>query len=422
MSNFTIRFNEFTVHTRQWLAENERHAQVILAKAQENSVHPKCECTKNLPAFYVAKRNKYYLAKMPGTGKLHNPSCPSFELDGQVRGLNAYEKNVIKLNSDGMLAVKIQTPFSHRRVDRNERVSWGHSAVPSLSKTSQKQESMSLSGLLAVLWEEAELNRWYPLFAGKRSWGVVRNRLTQAAENLVAKRTQLSSILFIPESFRTERKDDIDAKRKERFNSIMKFSNGKTQYMVVIGRVRMFEIGSESISIRLAQQGNNVVYWGEQYIAKKIASSGLQEAMLDNDGDTKVMVMMVISRDTRDALMIRDIGFLEIDDHYLPCKSKEDSDEDAVITKLLIDNDRDFIKTMPYDPSTNNVYPDFMLLDTGDKPMPMAIFHSFASEDILEARHVERKKWESEYGAAWIWNIEHHKKIHPVMPIKHKKE
>jgi hypothetical protein len=416
MSDFLIRFNEYTVHTRQWLDDHDRETQVILAKAKENDVHPRCECTKASPSFYIAKRSKFYLAKMPGTGKLHNPACTSFELDGDVRGLNAYEKSVVKLNSDGMLAIKIHAPFSHKRVDRNERVTLGSNTIPSVQAQHQKQEAMSLSALLAILWEQAELNRWYPLFAGKRSWGVVRKRLAEASENIVAKRTQLSSILFIPESFKLDRKDEIDSRRKERFNSIMRHQNGKTQYMVAIGRIRNIEVNDKSVSIRLAQQGNNVVYWGEKFIATKIESSGCMDVLNDAD-DQKVMVIMIINRDDRDALMIRDIGFLQIDDHFLPSKTAED----VVITKVLIEGERDFIKTMPYDTTNDNVYPDFMLLDTGLKPTPLAIFHAFASEDTLDARHKAKTRWEAEYNTSWIWNIEHHDKTYPKIPFKQEK-
>ena len=86
-----------------------------------------------------------------------------------------------------------------------------------------------------------------------------------------------------------------------------------------------------------------------------------------------------------------------------------------------IEGERDFIKTMPYDTTNDNVYPDFMLLDTGLKPTPLAIFHAFASEDTLDARHKAKTRWEAEYNTSWIWNIEHHDKTYPKIPFKQEK-
>ena len=63
-----------------------------------------------------------------------------------------------------------------------------------------------------------------------------------------------------------------------------------------------------------------------------------------------------------------------------------------------------------------------VVLDTGAKPMPLAVFHPFASEDTLDARHKASNTWVAQYGKCWIWNIEHHGKDHPQLPIKLQKE
>jgi len=54
MREYAIQFNEYTAHTRQWLVKYEDEAQAIFRKAKESGERPKCTCTINQPAFYIA--------------------------------------------------------------------------------------------------------------------------------------------------------------------------------------------------------------------------------------------------------------------------------------------------------------------------------------------------------------------------------
>ena len=59
----------------------------------------------------------------------------------------------------------------------------GRSAAPAADGDSDSVASggtkLSLRGLLHYLWDQAELTRWHPGFAGKRTWGTVRSHLLQ---------------------------------------------------------------------------------------------------------------------------------------------------------------------------------------------------------------------------------------------------
>ena len=72
---------------------------------------------------------------------------------------------------------------------------------------------LSLRGLLHYLWDEAELTRWDPRFAGRRSWATVRHHLLQAAEGKVVGARPLRQRLYVPEVFSAERRDEIRARR-----------------------------------------------------------------------------------------------------------------------------------------------------------------------------------------------------------------
>lgn len=414
MSN-SIRFDDSTVFARDYLLENEGQAQLILGKYKALGVHPICECTANKPAMYIAKRSVYYLAKMPGTGSSHAPSCPSFEIITNDSGKAGYESNVIKSNSNGTLSLKLYAPLSHKVVQREDGGSTGESnAIPSEKPKSDKEEAMTLNSLLAVLWEEAELNRWAPYFDGKRSWGVVRRRLLVAADNMIAKRTYLKDILHIPEPFNPNSIDEIDARRKEQFDNIMKRSGKNTRYMLVVARIRKINIQDNIVSIRLSQQGENIVYWGGKSIAKKVDRANLNE-LLDTDtktADEYLMTVMVVTRDGNKALSILDIGFLRVDKNYIPHYSQDDIE----LKEALIEQGRFFIKTLRYDTSSDITPPDYMLVDTGDSPTPLTISPAYASEELMMALFKAKKSWSENYSAYWEWDIAMKGRDIPALP------
>ena len=76
------------------------------------------------------------------------------------------------------------------------------------------------------------------------------------------------------------------------------------------------------------------------------------------------------------------------------------------MTEKLIMEDHKFIKTMRFDGSKNTVYPDYLLVDNPSRPTPMAIFRTFASENVVEQRHLAINRWKQKYGQYWIWDME----------------
>lgn len=405
MSLSRIRFDSETSIPRDWLLDNEEKAQRLLAKYRNSDATPYCECSDNNPGMYIAHRSRYYLARNPGTGSLHSPTCPSFELDQAESGKTSYENNVIRSKGDGTMSLKILTPLSQKAVDRSESEESDIDAKvppPAEKKASERREGMSLSGLLAYLWEEAELNRWYPNFAGHRNWFIARKRLMDAAQRIVTKRLNLSDVLYLPEPFKMSDKDEIEERRKTAYDRIMKNTSSTSKYMVVIGLVRKLNIQSDSVSIMLAHQKDTLKYWGKKHIVRKLEATPVAKIAEDENSNLIVYTLMVVSRDENEVLHIRDIGFLPVDLRMLPCYTKEDF---KLSEKLVIENRR-FIKTLRYDGFRNKVLPEHFLVDAGEKPIPLAIYRTFAPEAEIEERFESQKRWKDNYGHYWIWDIE----------------
>ena len=74
--------------------------------------------------------------------------------------------------------------------------------------------------------------------AGKRSWYVIRKYLMQAAEDKMAKGASLADILYIPESFNAEKKNEITQRRIAHMGKAAATVKGSRRLMIVIGVVK----------------------------------------------------------------------------------------------------------------------------------------------------------------------------------------
>src|SRR3546814_18692563 len=73
--------------------------------------------------------------------------------------------------------------------------------------------------------------------SGKRSWGVIRKYILQAAADKTAKGAGLSDLIFIPEPFYPERQAEIAQRRIARVMKVTAASNGAakaTQTPVIV--------------------------------------------------------------------------------------------------------------------------------------------------------------------------------------------
>ncbi|MCC7458051.1 MAG: DUF1173 family protein [Nitrospira sp.] len=154
-----------------------------IAAAHAAHQRPRCLCLVGGVEMYVARlagSNEGYIVKrMPDTGCQHAPDCPSYEPPPEASGLGQVLGSAITEDpATGETTLKLDFPMSKIA---------GRSTMPTAGGDSDSVASsgtrLSLRGLLHYLWDQAELTRWQPGFAGKRSWGTVRRHLLQAAEH-----------------------------------------------------------------------------------------------------------------------------------------------------------------------------------------------------------------------------------------------
>ncbi|WP_430421425.1 DUF1173 domain-containing protein [Methylibium petroleiphilum] len=207
------------------------------AVADAHAAHqrPRCMCLVEGVEMYVARLGEGFIVKrMPDTGSHHAPDCPSYEPPAEFSGLGQVLGSAITEDpATGETTLRLDFPLTKMP---------GRSTVPptgdegdSVSSTGTR---LSLRGLLHYLWDQAELTRWHPGFAGKRTWATVRRHLLQAAEHKLARGDALRARLYVPEPFSIDERDAIKARRLAQWQTAVPSPASAQQLMLLIGEVK----------------------------------------------------------------------------------------------------------------------------------------------------------------------------------------
>jgi hypothetical protein len=185
-----------------------------IADAHATHQRPRCMCLRSGNGqgveMYVARLGDGYIVKrMPDTGSHHAPDCPSYEPPAEFSGLGQVLGSAITEDpATGETTLKLD--FSLTKMPGRCQMPPAGGDSDSVATDGTK---LSLRGLLHYLWDQAELTRWQPGFAGKRTWATVRWHLLHAAEHKIARGGALRTRLYIPEVFSVEHRDTINARR-----------------------------------------------------------------------------------------------------------------------------------------------------------------------------------------------------------------
>ena len=198
------------------------------------SAHAACAWSKASRCTWRACGEGYIVKRMPDTGSHHAPDCPSYEPPAEFSGLGQVLGSAITEDpATGETTLKLDFPLTKMP---------GRSTMPPAGGESDSVASdgtkLSLRGLLHYLWDQAELTRWHPGFAGKRTWATVRRHLLQAAEHKLARGDALRARLYVPEPFSVDERDAINARRLAQWQHAVA-APGKPQHlMLLIGEVK----------------------------------------------------------------------------------------------------------------------------------------------------------------------------------------
>lgn len=347
--------------SREWLEAHPEAAQRLLAR-QHTHGPAQCMCRSPALPLYVSRRgSRYYLARWPGTGPQHAPDCPEY-VDQTPSRARVQQSGAVQQREDGALNVRVSLPLRSQRgaapVPRAEPLAH---KTPTASSESHR---LSMQGLLELLWDQAEFNRWYPRMMGHRGYYQFFKYMRLAAERIRIGRDEvnLADLLYIPEPFKQSEREEIQARMQERIAHLS--ANPDRPRFLILALVRAFVRSQHGHGIKLRHAPGELVLWMGLSLAKRYAAR-FNPHFRWPDADNQLAVLALAERDTRGQLLIDQAASLRLTPEFIPIYN----DAELHGANRLISDGRSFIKTLPFDDPTAQDAP-FLLTDRGPSPVP----------------------------------------------------
>jgi Protein of unknown function (DUF1173) len=379
------------------LTTDSPHFPDAIATAHATHQRPLCLCQPNGITMYVARlagaieahSASYIVKRMPSSGSQHAPQCASYEPPADSSGLGQVLGSAITENpATGETTLKLG--FSMSKISGRHNTPTTGSDADSVASDGTK---LTLRGLLHYLWDQAELTRWHPGFAGKRTWATVRKHLLQAAQNKTARGGPLQDRLYIPEPFWPEQREAINARRTAQWSQAIAFPGAPQSLMLVIAEVKEIvpaRYGFKAVVKHVPDQAFTI----DEQLYRRLGRRFATELTLWGAADDIHMVMIAtFSVAAAGIPTIMELSLMPVTRQWLPV---EDGFEKQLIDKLVTEG-RSFVKGLRYNLGAGSAVAAATLTDCeGSAPM---LFVGAAGIDITE-----RDSELQETGAAvWPW-------------------
>ena len=347
MSKILIGEKQYNHH---WVSDPENsNAQNLLRRHHQSLNRPTCCCfmdAKNRE-LTIKKRNRFFLARMPGTGENHAPWCEFFGENSFSTENGGTLPAIIEQN--GIWDINLSSPLSVS-TDLNKTAEISHHAGINRSTT-------TLLGLLNFLFEKAETNVWRPNRKFDQSFSHVRKLVSEVSKKTVIDKTRVSRRLFIPEWLDNNLNASLESNQK---NISKKTPQGTAA--IVIGKINAWieskkTPGGMGVGLNLL----NDPLWMEPELAAKTIHSFGQLISEIRKKDRHILAICSVFK-TGKYYTIGDIALMRVSKQFIPV----DSSYELAVADRLVEEKRFFckpIRSIPLFLEQAGFLPDFVLTD-----------------------------------------------------------
>jgi hypothetical protein len=368
----------------------------FIANAHAARQRPRCLCTPEGVEMYVARlagpHGGYIVKRMPDTGCRHACDCPSFEPPADLSGLGQVLCTAI--NEDPATGqTSLTLGFSLTKLP-------GRSQLPPAGGESESAATdgtkLSLRGLLHYLWDQAELTRWYPGFAGKRTWATVRRHLLQAADHKLARGDALRARLYVPEPFSIDERDAINARRLMQWQQAVAVPGKPQQLMMLIGEAKEIvpsRYGFKAVIKHVPDQAFAI----DEQLYRRLGRRYEPELELwSATGDIHMVMIATFGVSGLGVPSINELCLMPVTRQWLPV---QDIYEKQLIERLTTEG-RAFVKGLRYMLGSAASIVNATLLDIPDTTVELRIADRSHPNSLASADPNQAEVPDSE----WTWN------------------
>jgi Protein of unknown function (DUF1173) len=231
---------------------------------------------------------------------------------------------------------------------------------------------------------------------GKRNWFVIRKYLISAAANKIANGWSLANILYIPESFRADKKDEIRERRAGQMMTAATPQNGGRRLMLAIGEVKQITASRYGHKIVLKHSPDFPFMINEdlhERLEKRFAAPlGVWGAM----EDVHLMLIGTFGVSAAGIAAFEEVALMTVTAQWLPMEHVFDK---ALIDTMVRENRR-FVTGLRYNLPSTRPLACIVACDTNPQPTAMYIVPPGVSDEYNVALNalVEESKL-----ACWVW-------------------
>ncbi|MFL6605785.1 MAG: DUF1173 family protein [Steroidobacteraceae bacterium] len=394
MRAIEIEFPGIGTYSREWLDQHGEEAQVILSRCKGQ--YPRCLCRSPGSLLYIAQRSRFYLARLPHSGPDHAPACPSYEPEPSLCGWGIYSSKALEDRGDGRIHLKLAASLAIRgSVETNASPMPLHAAA----EVTQR-DAVQLRGLLHLLWERAEFNRWRPAMHGRRRYRQIFKYIHEAAEAITLRRHNLTHHLFMPEPFQRSERLQIEARRQRALKERSESASGSPMRVLVAGQLRTV------VHMADGAQGLSLAHLPREFLIRAPAQL-LSRVRMESEfawvdwpalhAEFHLIVLLTMQRMRSGHWSADALAAMVTTPEYIPVFSMEE----ALLAQRLTDEARAFYKPLPYDAVPWRL-PNFLLVDCGDSPIPLEILgYSDAENAVRQGRIAQYRELGSPH---WLWD------------------
>lgn len=354
----------------------EANFEQVLQAAKQAGLRPECLCTGDAGVvMYIAQiNNRFWLKRMPNSGRMHAVGCASWETPEEFSGRHDLVGSALRYKEKEEVALRLGFSLSHRGKGDGDAMERSNKEKPT-AKVAPEDARLTLKSLLHYLWDEAGLTAWT---GGDepRDWPFVHDSLSLAAARKTVKHAELQNYLFIPKPRSRHTQGEIDSDRRKRFGQIAGFDDKKVRHLLLMtGQVKsMKQVGGDWNVLFEEMPGYPFLIKGDLH-AQMIKHLGREMRLVSSESPGFLVLVGTFYVEQGGIAVFEEVSLMYVNESWIPYESIYERD----LIGALIEQKRSFLRLLRYNRPNASPMPTLLLTDCGDDPVAVYVLDAESS-------------------------------------------
>jgi hypothetical protein len=372
-------------------ADFEQQLQV----AHGAKLRPVCMCVGDdgLLMYIAHANNRYWLKRMPNTGRKHAVGCPSWESPEEFSGRNDLVGSALKYKTQGNdveVALRLGFVLS-RRGKRDMEAMEKANKENATAKEPSSDAKLTLRSLLHYLWDEAGLTTWSGI-SKPRDWAFVYDCLSEAAARKTIKHTELENYLYIPKPLTKYSQSEIDSDRRKRFAQVEGEDAKKVKHLLlIVGEVKEMKAVGGGWNVTFKEMPNYPFVITDKLHDQILRHLGKEMQLVSIGSAGSLVLMGTFQVEKGGTATFEEVSLMYVNENWIPYQSVYDRD----LIADLIKNNRSFMRLLRYNRPITVPMPTLLLTDCGDAPVSIYVLDAESTSSVQMTAVTEASKYES---------------------------